>query len=116
MADAARKRMEDQVEFSPQAKRELSEMLDAVVTITTYALDMFSHNNQEHMQEILDLENKVDRMERELQESHIQRLTRNECTAEAGMMSQIFFPDWSVWQTMQPTLLSLLQRKTVQIL
>ena len=85
-ADAARKRMEDQVEFSPQAKRELSEMLDAVVTITTYALDMFSHNNQEHMQEILDLENKVDRMERELQESHIQRLTRNECTAEAGMM------------------------------
>lgn len=25
-------------------------------------------------------------MERELQESHIQRLTRNECTAEAGMM------------------------------
>jgi len=47
---------------------------------------MFSHNNQEHMQEILDLENKVDRMERELQESHIQRLTRNECTAEAGMM------------------------------
>ena len=86
MADAARKRMEDQVEFSPQAKRELSEMLDAVVTITTYALDMFSHNNQEHMQEILDLENKVDRMERELQESHIQRLTRNECTAEAGMM------------------------------
>ena len=86
VADAARKRMEDQVEFSPQAKRELSEMLDAVVTITTYALDMFSHNNQEHMQEILDLENKVDRMERELQESHIQRLTRNECTAEAGMM------------------------------
>ena len=71
VADAARKRMEDQVEFSPQAKRELSEMLDAVVTITTYALDMFSHNNQEHMQEILDLENKVDRMERELQESHI---------------------------------------------
>ena len=86
VADAARKRMEDQVEFSPQAKRELSEMLDAVVTITIYALDMFSHNNQEHMQEILDLENKVDRMERELQESHIQRLTRNECTAEAGMM------------------------------
>lgn len=86
VADAARKRMADQVEFSPQAKRELSEMLDAVVTITTYSLDMFSHNNQEHMQEILDLENKVDRMERELQESHIQRLTRNECTAEAGMM------------------------------
>lgn len=74
------------MEFSPQAKRELNEMLDMVVKITTYALDMFSHNNQEHMQEILDLEDRIDRMERELQESHIQRLTRNECTASAGMM------------------------------
>lgn len=86
VADAAKQRMENQVEFSPQAKRELNEMLDMVVKITTYALDMFSHNNQEHMQEILDLEDRIDRMERELQESHIQRLTRNECTASAGMM------------------------------
>lgn len=86
VADAARQRMENKVEFSAQAKRELNEMLDMVVTITTYALDMFSHNNQEHMQEILDLEDKIDRMERSLQESHIQRLTRNECTASAGMM------------------------------
>ena len=38
------------------------------------------------MQEILDLEDQVDETERELQESHIQRLTRGECTASAGMM------------------------------
>jgi phosphate:Na+ symporter len=38
------------------------------------------------MQEILDLEDRVDNMEREVQESHIQRLTRNECTASAGMI------------------------------
>jgi phosphate:Na+ symporter len=61
-------------------------MLNLVVTVTNYALDMFSHNNQEHMQEILDLEDRVDAMEREVQESHIQRLTRNECTASAGMI------------------------------
>ena len=36
--------------------------------------------------EILDLEDQVDETERELQESHIQRLTRGECTASAGMM------------------------------
>ena len=72
VADAAKQRMENKVEFSPQAKRELNDMLDMVVAITTYALDMFSHNNQEHMQEILDLEDKIDRMERELQEYHYQ--------------------------------------------
>ena len=35
VADAAKQRMENQVEFSPQAKRELNEMLDMVVKITT---------------------------------------------------------------------------------
>lgn len=78
--------MEEKIDFSAEAKRELSGMLDMVIKITTYALDMFSHNNQEHMQEILDLEDQVDEAERALQESHVQRLTRNECTASAGMM------------------------------
>lgn len=86
IADAAVSRLERKIEFSEQAKKELSGMLDKVIKITTYALDMFSHNNQEHMEEILELEDLVDEAERELQESHIQRLTRNECTASAGMM------------------------------
>lgn len=86
IADAAMSRQEQNIDFSAQAKRELSGMLDMVIKVTTYALDMFSHNNQEHMQEILDLEDKVDQAERDLQESHIQRLTRGECTASAGMM------------------------------
>lgn len=86
IADAAVSRMERKIEFSDQAKKELSGMLDKVIKITTYALDMFSHNNQEHMQEILELEDLVDEAERDLQESHIQRLTRNECTPSAGMM------------------------------
>lgn len=86
IADAAASRMERGIDFSDQAKKELSQMLDMVIKVTTYALDMFSHNNQEHMEEILELEDKVDDAERYLQESHVQRLTRGECTASAGMM------------------------------
>ena len=86
IADAAVSRMDHQIEFSLQARKELSEMLDMVIQITKYSLDMFSNNNQEHLQEILDLEDRVDDAERDLQESHVQRLTRNECTASAGMM------------------------------
>lgn len=86
IADAATSRLERKIDFSEPAKRELSNMLDMVIKITTYALDMFSHNNQEHMQEILELEDHVDQAERDLQEAHVQRLTRNECTASAGMM------------------------------
>lgn len=86
VADDARSRIRNGIVFSDSAQKELSQMLDMVIKITTYALDMFSHNNQEHMQEILDLEDQIDQAERDLQESHIQRLTRNECTASAGMM------------------------------
>lgn len=86
IADAARTRMTNKIDFSPAAEKELLEMLDMVLKITGYALDTFSNNNQQHMQEILELEDKVDTAERELQESHVQRLTRNECTAEAGML------------------------------
>ena len=86
IVDAAKSRIAQGIDFSPQAKKELSGMLDMVIKITTYALDMFSRNNQEHMQEILELEDKVDDAERYLQQSHVERLTKGECTASAGMM------------------------------
>ena len=35
---------------------------------------------------ILRLEDAVDEKERELQQAHVDRLTRNECTPEAGML------------------------------
>lgn len=86
VADNAIERMEQKISFSPEAQKELSGMLDKVITITTYALDMFSNNNTEHMQEILILEDQIDVMERDLQQSHVNRLTKNECTPAAGMM------------------------------
>ena len=86
IADDAKMRIERDIEFSAQARWELSDMREAVVRVTTYALDMFIHDNFEHMQEILDLEDTVDEMERELQRSHVERLARGECTASAGMM------------------------------
>ena len=47
---------------------------------------MFSNNNREHLQEILELENSIDQMERDLQKAHVKRLTRKECTPDAGML------------------------------
>lgn len=86
VADAAMNRKEKNIVISQAAQRELSTMLDQVIKITTYALDMFSHNDKKHMQEILDLENQIDDLERKLQQSHVDRLTRNECTPAAGMI------------------------------
>ena len=47
---------------------------------------MFTHKNQAHLQEVLDLENAIDDMEETLQRSHIKRLTKGKCTPEAGII------------------------------
>lgn len=86
IADAARSRLAHGIQFSQSAQEELANMLELTVKVTNYALDMFLHNNLTHMQDILNLEEQVDQKERDLQESHIQRLTRGECTASAGMI------------------------------
>ncbi len=86
VADAATQRIEKNISFSKDCIREMGIMLDMVNTIVRYAMEMFSSNNQQHLQEIITLEDKIDRTEKEFQENHVQRLTRNECTPDAGMI------------------------------
>ncbi|MCR5755444.1 MAG: Na/Pi cotransporter family protein [Acetatifactor sp.] len=86
VADAARQRKEDGVSISKEAQHELGEMLDMVNKIIQYAIEMFVQSDEKHMQEVVALEEQVDEKERELQKAHVDRLTRGECTPEAGMI------------------------------
>ncbi len=86
IADCARRRIENGAGFSKTAQAELGEMLDMVNKIVQYSVDMFVTGNEEHMQDIVDLEDAIDQKERELQQLHVDRLTHNECTPEAGML------------------------------
>lgn len=85
-ADSAKMRIEDNVELSEKSQSQLEDMMDMVVKILEYSLDMFSNRNQEHMKEILQLEDEIDEKEKKLQRSHVKRLTKNKCTPEAGMI------------------------------
>jgi len=86
IADAATQRKENGATISKEAQRELGEMLDMVNRIIQYAIEMFVKSDEAHMKDIIELENQVDKKERELQQAHIDRLTRGECTPEAGMI------------------------------
>lgn len=86
VVEAAVQKRDHDLSFSKEALTDLSGMLDMVIKITTYSIEMFSKNSQTHLQEILDLENHIDQMERDLQQKHIQRLTNGECSPEAGMV------------------------------
>jgi len=86
MADAAQNRINDNIIFSDAGIQELKEMAAKVNTILEYSIDMFAHNTKEHLQDIMDIENEIDEMERQLQRNHVERLTKNECSAASGML------------------------------
>lgn len=85
-ADSAKDRIERGIVFSEKATKQLQDMTADVITLLEYSLDMFTNKNQEHMQEILELEDNIDEKERKMQRSHVKRLTKNKCTPEAGML------------------------------
>lgn len=86
IADAAVQRKEQNIEFSREAMGEMGRMLDMVNDCYRYSVEMFAHGKDEHMQDIIDLEDRIDDMERELQQAHVERLKKNECTPDAGMI------------------------------
>lgn len=86
VADAAKRREEIGVSFSKEAIKELGEMLDMVNSIVQFSIDTLHNVSDEHIEDIMRLEDAVDEKERELQQAHVDRLTRNECTPEAGML------------------------------
>ena len=86
VADSAKQRIEGNLGFSKDAQKEMGEMLDMVNTIVRFSIEMFSENSEEHLHDILQLEDAIDEKERELQQAHVDRLTQNACTPEAGML------------------------------
>lgn len=86
VADAARQRKEQGLVFSKEAQREMGEMLDMVNNLIQYSIAMFVRSDESHMQDIIALEDKIDEKERALQQMHVDRLTKGECTPEAGMV------------------------------
>ncbi len=86
VADAARQRKEGGINISKEAQHELGELLEMVNRMIQYSIAMFAHSDESKMQAVIDLEDRVDNKERELQMKHVDRLTRGECTPEAGMI------------------------------
>ena len=86
IADAALKRKDEDISISKKAQKELSEMMEMVNTILVYSVEMFAHGKENHMQDIVRLEDEIDEKERELQKAHVSRLTKNKCTPQAGMI------------------------------
>ncbi len=86
VADASIMMRNDHVSFSKDGAQDLVNMMDMTRRIVRYALAMFANDDREHMQDVIVLEDQIDEEERRLQQKHVERLTANECTPEAGMI------------------------------
>ncbi|MBR3518436.1 MAG: Na/Pi cotransporter family protein [Lachnospiraceae bacterium] len=87
IAGMAKRRKEEGATFSPQAQKELAEMLEMVNQMLTNSLDaILKSPDEKMMKKLSEMENKVDAKEQQLQKNHIERLTLQECTPEAGMI------------------------------
>ncbi len=86
IANAARDRIDDNVSISKEAQSELGSMLDMVNTILRFSMEMFVKGSDEHEEDVNHLEEAINEKEKELQKKHLERLTNNECTPEAGVL------------------------------
>ena len=89
IADIVKYFNEKDVHLSKDAKEELAGMMSIVKELMKDSLDMFVTGDMANMEKVRDLENQTDKLERELQDKHIQRLSEGLCSAQAG----VFFSD-----------------------
>lgn len=75
--------------FSPESVSELNEMMKLVNKILSESLDMFITGNETNMEDIKEIEEQIDVMHEQLQETHIKRLAEGKCNAQTG----VYFSD-----------------------
>ncbi|MBR4582166.1 MAG: Na/Pi cotransporter family protein [Lachnospiraceae bacterium] len=86
IAEAAQTKKDKGIVFTKPALAELTLMMDTVNENMHLCIEMFATKSDEHLKEIEELENKVDKMEKQFQDAHIERLTKGECTPESGIL------------------------------
>ncbi len=80
---------ENNITFSEESIAGLQAMLEKVNLMFDMSIEMFGERADTHIDEVSELEEQVDQMEKDLQAAHIDRLKKGLCTAEAG----IFYSD-----------------------
>lgn len=86
IADEAVSANEAGLSFTKKGSKEIIEMYGKVEKILDESMEMFLTVDEKNLQSILDLENEIDNMERELQNNHVHRMAKGKCTPQAGII------------------------------
>ncbi len=86
MAEYAKNRIDEEIPFSEDGLAELRDMLDKTVALFKLSMEAFHTRDQHLLPRVLVQEENLDDMEKTLQQSHVDRLTRGACTPRSGMI------------------------------
>lgn len=88
LAEAAQHNIGEGLKFSDPAREELNQLCGSVVTLIERSMAAFDNQSlsDNEAKELSDLEEHIDDLTLECQDSHIFRLNRKECNTEAGML------------------------------
>ncbi len=88
LAEAAQHNIGEGLKFSDPAREELNQLCGSVVILLERSMAAFDNQSlsDNEAKELSDLEEHIDDLTLECQDSHIFRLNRKECNTEAGML------------------------------
>ena len=89
IAEFAKVRIEEEIDFSAEGESELAEIFDYTDKSVRLAIEAFADRNARNLQEIVKCENKVDELEKKIQNAHIRRLSQNICSPKASIFSDL---------------------------
>lgn len=86
LVELAQDKINDGLSFSKEASDGLDEMTKNVLTAIEMAVECRSNQDKQLASRVNEFEKKVDALEVSLRESHIERLSKSQCTAENGVV------------------------------
>ncbi len=86
IATLCQKKVENNLSFSEVATNELKAIEEAIIKMFDYTMITLQEKDEEIIEKIVDLENKVDDMSENFQENHIRRLNEGTCNIDSGVL------------------------------
>ncbi len=86
LAEVAKEIYEKKIDFSQKAKKDIKVIIAAVNEILEIAVDSLVDNDISLAKTVEPLEQVIDRLQRKIKNSHIERLRQGDCTIELGFI------------------------------
>ena len=87
--EVAEQCVDQKIEFSEIAIKELEEMYGMVLENLIGAMSIFTTEDYSKLNEVLAREEEIDKMEKKLQADHIERMSKGECSPKSGIYSDL---------------------------